>query len=167
MHYFLLLWLLLWDIIFPWKCSKLTKFAMNLTNFKIWLKKIDPIEFFHFFDFGMSVCSSLKKYKNWRYVFLINIWMHSGGGGGVGAILGKIYIKRSSINHFNCVKRLINKIFHYRTTCRKILKVHSKVWDNFWHLKAFYKLWKMLFISPEKLFSFSKYSNFCLDFLFV
>ena len=33
-------------------------------------------------------------------------------------------------------------------TIIKFLKAHSKVWDNFWHLKAFLKRWKMLFISP-------------------
>ena len=80
MLYFLLLWLLLWDIIFPWKCSKSTKFIKNLTNFEIWLKKIGPIEFFHFFDFGMSICSTLKKCKNWRCIFSINIQMHPGLG---------------------------------------------------------------------------------------
>ena len=32
-------------------------------------------------------------------------------------------------------------------------------------LKAFYKLWKMLFISSWKLFSFSRYLSFCHDFL--
>ena len=32
--------------------------------------------------------------------------------------------------------------------CLDSLKVHCKVWDNFWHLKALWKRWKMLFISP-------------------
>ena len=45
------------------------------------------------------------------------------------------------------------------------LKAHSHVWDNFWQLKALWKWWKMLFISPQKLFSFSRYLSFCLDFL--
>ena len=30
----------------------------------------------------------------------------------------------------------------------EILKAYSKVWDNFWHLKALLKRWKMLFVSP-------------------
>ena len=44
-------------------------------------------------------------------------------------------------------------------------KVHSQVWDNFWQLKALYKWRKMLFISPEKLLSFSRYLSF-LSWLF-
>ena len=35
------------------------------------------------------------------------------------------------------------------------LKAHFHVWNNFWQLKALQKWWKMLFISPKKLFSFS------------
>ena len=45
------------------------------------------------------------------------------------------------------------------------LKVHPQAWDIFWQLKALWKWWKMLFISPQKLFSFSRYLNFCIDFL--
>ena len=45
------------------------------------------------------------------------------------------------------------------------LKVHSQVWDNSWQLKALKRWWKMLFISHQKLFLFSRYLNFCLDFL--
>ena len=44
------------------------------------------------------------------------------------------------------------------------LKVHSQVWDNFWQLKTLKKLWKMLFIPTAKLFLFSRYLTFCLDF---
>ena len=44
------------------------------------------------------------------------------------------------------------------------LKVHSQVWDDFWQLKALWKRWKMLFISPQKLYSFSRHLTFCLDF---
>ena len=44
------------------------------------------------------------------------------------------------------------------------LKALSQVWYNFWQLKALLKWWKMLFISPQKLFSFSRYLSFCLDF---
>ena len=35
---------------------------------------------------------------------------------------------------------------------------------TFWRLKALQKWWKMLFISPQKLFLFSKYLNFVLIF---
>ena len=45
------------------------------------------------------------------------------------------------------------------------LKVHSQVWDNFWQLKALLRWWKMFFISPQKLFSFSRYLRFWHDFL--
>ena len=46
-------------------------------------------------------------------------------------------------------------------------ETHSQDWDNFWRLKALWKRWKMLFISAQKLFSFSRYLSFCLDFLVV
>ena len=45
------------------------------------------------------------------------------------------------------------------------LKAHFYVSDNFWQLKALWKWWKKLFISIEKLFLFSRYLNFCFDFL--
>ena len=41
-----------------------------------------------------------------------------------------------------------------------ILKAHSKVWDNFWYLKALQKWWALLFILP---FYFTL--SFCHDFL--
>ena len=44
----------------------------------------------------------------------------------------------------------------------KFIKGALSVWDNFWQLKALQKLWKMLFISTQKLFS---YSSFYLNFL--
>ena len=31
------------------------------------------------------------------------------------------------------------------------LKAASKVWDNFWQLKALYKWWKMIFIPPKSV----------------
>ena len=36
---------------------------------------------------------------------------------------------------------------------------------QFWQMKVLQKWWKMLFISPQKLFMFSRYLSFCLDFL--
>ena len=45
------------------------------------------------------------------------------------------------------------------------VKAHSQVWDNFWQLKALVERWKILFISPQKFFSFSRHLVFCLDFL--
>ena len=48
-----------------------------------------------------------------------------------------------------------------------LLKAHSKVWDIFWHPKGLLKRWKMLLISPWKLFSFWRYLNFCLAFLVI
>ena len=44
------------------------------------------------------------------------------------------------------------------------LKAHSQVWDKFWQLKALEKWWKIFFIWPLKLFSFSKYLTFWLTF---
>ena len=44
-------------------------------------------------------------------------------------------------------------------------KAHSQVWDNFWQLKALWKWWKMIFISPLNVFSFSRNLSFCADFL--
>ena len=35
------------------------------------------------------------------------------------------------------------------------------------YLKVLQKLWKMFFISPLKLFSFSRYFSFCLVFLVI
>ena len=51
--------------------------------------------------------------------------------------------------------------------CLYYWKVHSQVWDNFWQVKALLKWWKMRFISHWKLFSFSRYLNVCLGFLFM
>ena len=48
-----------------------------------------------------------------------------------------------------------------------VLKVHSQVSDNSWQLKALLKWWKILFILPQSLLSFSRYLNFYLDFLVV
>ena len=43
------------------------------------------------------------------------------------------------------------------------LKVHSKFWHNIWQLNALKKMMKnIFFISPQKLFSFSRYLNFCI-----
>ena len=64
---------------------------------------------------------------------------------------------------FACTRKMLAFMFLFPINS---LKVHSQVWDNFWQLKALQKQWKMLFISPQKLFSFSKYFSFCLD-LFV
>ena len=44
-------------------------------------------------------------------------------------------------------------------------KAHSQVWDSFRQLKTVLKWWKMIFISLQMLFSFSRYLSFCLDFL--
>ena len=48
-----------------------------------------------------------------------------------------------------------------------ILNAHSQIWDSFWQLTFLWKWWKMLFISRQKWFSFSRYLSFCLDFLVV
>ena len=42
----------------------------------------------------------------------------------------------------------------------KSLKTHSRVWENFWQLKALEKWWKMLCF-----FSSLRYLHFCPDFL--
>ena len=47
------------------------------------------------------------------------------------------------------------------------LKAHSQFWGKFWQLKVLWKWWKMLFMSPERLFSFTRYLNFCLEFLIM
>ena len=41
----------------------------------------------------------------------------------------------------------------------------SQIWDKFWQLKDLWKWWKILFVSPQKLFSFSRYLSFSPDFL--
>ena len=41
--------------------------------------------------------------------------------------------------------------------CEKSLKVHCHIWDNFWQFKAHQKRWKIIFISPQKLFLFSRF----------
>ena len=57
-------------------------------------------------------------------------------------------------------------VLEKKTTQIYSLKEHSWVWNNFWQLKGLYKQWKMLFISPQKLFLFLKiFLSFCLDFL--
>ena len=48
-----------------------------------------------------------------------------------------------------------------------MLKTNSQVWDNFWQLKTLWKWWKRIFVSPQKLFLFSRYLGFCLDFLVI
>ena len=57
------------------------------------------------------------------------------------------------------------KLFFAKIELPLLLKALSQVCNNFWQLKALYKWSKILFISPQKLFSFSRYLNFCLDFL--
>ena len=70
------------------------------------------------------------------------------------------------IINFNWKIIQTGSIFKFMQSCTKriSLNAHSQVWDNFWQLKAQLKWWKML-ISPWKLFSFSRYSSFCLDIL--
>ena len=46
-------------------------------------------------------------------------------------------------------------------------KVHSQVWDTLWLPRALWKWWKVIFISPQKLFSFSRFLTFSIDFLVV
>ena len=60
-----------------------------------------------------------------------------------------------------CVK--FRDFTHFQDQILLILKVHFQVWDSFWQLKAFKN--DENFISPQKLFLFSRYLNFCLDFL--
>ena len=50
-------------------------------SFRLTLRKISPIENFHFFIFYQSTYSTLRKCKNWTYVFLINIYLLPGGVG--------------------------------------------------------------------------------------
>ena len=45
------------------------------------------------------------------------------------------------------------------------LKVHSQIWDNFGNLEYFKNVEKYFSISPYKLFSFSGYLNFCIEFV--
>ena len=45
------------------------------------------------------------------------------------------------------------------------LKAHSQVWNNFWQLTVLWKWWKMVFISTQKIFSFSRCLTFCLNLL--
>ena len=40
----------------------------------------------------------------------------------------------------------IENYYHYVE--EQLIKVHSKVWDNFWRLKVLQKWWEMFFISP-------------------
>ena len=47
-----------------------------------------------------------------------------------------------------------SKQISFCALCLKSSKLHSKLWDNFWRLKALLKRWKMLFILASKLFSF-------------
>ena len=87
-------------------------------------------------------------------------------------------VEQGRSSHQLCsIKELFLKILHYsqetfvlqslfnKVNIAKILKAHSQVWGNFWQLKVLLKWWKMLFFSPQKLFSFSRYLNFCLHFL--
>ena len=59
--------------------------------------------------------------------------------------------------------KIDNNFFVPPTKLELWLKAHSQVWDNFWQLKALSKWWKILFISPQILFSL----NFFLGFLFM
>ena len=51
-----------------------------------------------------------------------------------------------------------------------IIKMHSQVWEKMkrWKMKnKKMTRWKILFISPQKLFSLSRCLSFCLDFLVI
>ena len=76
--------------------------------------------------------------------------------------------KHSSNLSWHCCLEMLGwtPIHSSAIRCRKlkILNAHSKVWDDFWHLTAFSKRWKVLFISPWKLFLFSRYLDFSLSF---
>ena len=48
-----------------------------------------------------------------------------------------------------------------------ILKSGSHLPKKFPSMKSIRKWWEVLFISPLKLFSFSRFLNFCLDFLLI
>ena len=73
--------------------------------------------------------------------------------------------KNDFISRLNQILDYISKFKRLHIQEGKALKVHFQVWDNFWQLKALWKLWKILFISPQKIFLFSRYLKF-LSWLF-
>ena len=87
-------------------------------------------------------------------------------------LLARILVPKSSIcipSFHKCALEIlpleINQIHSIRTVTHGSHGALLEVWDNFWQLIALQKWWKMFFISPQKLFSFSRYSSFCLEFL--
>ena len=72
----------------------------------------------------------------------------------------RVYACNTLVPFFHLVKVHISCFFYF-------LKEHSQVWDNFWRLKALLKWWKILFVSPQKVFSSSRYLNFCIEFLIM
>ena len=65
--------------------------------------------------------------------------------------------------HYNCTDFIA---FSYRIVPWMTLKACAHYFLSnfyFYRMIPLQKLWKMLFISFKKLFSFSKYSNFCIS----
>ena len=57
------------------------------------------------------------------------------------------------------LNRNMSKVIKRFKQSLKSLKMTSEVWDNFWQLKALWKWWKMLFLSPQKLFLYWRFKT--------
>ena len=94
-------------------------------SFRPTLKKISPIENFHFFVFYQTTYSTLRKCRKRTCVFLINIHLLPGGGCKVMKIITiEYFLKRLS--------SLTLKLFHCFFTCTNqlhvlIKDVHTKI----------------------------------------
>ena len=81
----------------------------------------------------------------------------------------KVTMSKTYSGPYQTSKMELNKILHvYSRSIRPklFLKLVSIIFYQFLFLHqmiALWKLWKMLFISSKKLFSFLRYSNFCIS----
>ena len=71
-----------------------------------------------------------------------------------------IDIQRSLLETF-CTKNNNLSKPYLQTILKFVSAIFTKIF--FHQMIALQKLWKMLFISSKKLFSFSRYSNFCIS----
>ena len=92
----------------------------------------------------------LRKESNLPSVTLLSLWSYADIECNSAELLTNKYklfetISKLTINSLAPSKKYL-MIEEFKDELRG-LKAHSKVWDNFWHLKALWKRWKMLFIS--------------------
>ena len=119
-----------------------------------WLPWVYKIEVGGNFNIGQRNGLCLNKMEwvkiNIFQIFMVSILSYR--------TLRKFLYTMISVDYDLVVRTNFNKLYSYSSSCliyfvplltkSNWLKVHSKVWDNFWHLKTLLKKCKMLFILP-------------------